>query len=203
MRNVEALILAAGLGSRFAASAGGASKLGADLDGKPLVRHVADAALASKAVGVRVVTGHADGIVRAALAGLDVQFISNPRFAEGLSTSLHAGLSTVAADTEGLVVLLGDMPRVGAVVIDALIDRFAALPDAGEAVVPVVDGAWGNPVLIGRRLFPALAALTGDRGARAVLEGAQVDLLPLRDAAVLLDIDTPAALAAVARRTGR
>ena len=196
MRRVEALILAAGMGSRFAASGVG-PKLGASLDGKPLVRHVAEAAVASKATRVLAVTGYAAATVGAALAGLDITLVSNERFAEGLSTSLRRGLDHVAAETEGLVVLLGDMPRVDTAMIDRLIGTFQTLDMRFEAVVPVFDDVWGNPVLIARCLFPALASLTGDRGARAVLEGASVALVPVENASVLLDVDTPAALAAL------
>lgn len=198
MPEIEALILAAGLGRRFA-TAGGGWKLGALLDGKPLVRHVVEAALAADVARVRVVVGHEEPKVRDMLAGLDVRFVANPKYADGLSTSLKAGLAAASAQADALVVLLGDMPRVATPVIDALVARYAARPDV-PAVVPVVDGVWGNPVLIGRPLFPQLAALDGDRGARAVLEGAAVDLLPMASDAVLLDIDTPAALAAVPPR---
>jgi molybdenum cofactor cytidylyltransferase len=199
MNNVEALVLAAGLGSRFAASGGGL-KLGATLEGKALVRHVVEAALASNGVRVLVVTGHGAETVRATLAGLDVTFVSNEHYAEGLSTSLGKGLDVVDPETAGIVVLLGDMPRVDTKMIDRLIERFQTLDESRAAVVPVYEGVWGNPVLLSRRLFPALAALKGDRGARAVLEDALVDLMPVEDPAVLLDVDTPAALAALPLR---
>ena len=196
MRRVEALVLAAGFGSRFAA-AGGGSKLDATLGGKPLVRHVVETALASKAARTIVVTGHAAETVRTNLADLDLLLVANDRFADGLSTSLRCGLQHVAAEAEGIVVLLGDMPCVAPAIVDALIDRFQTLDADRVAVVPTFGGVWGNPVLVARALFPALARLEGDRGARSVLEGAPVELLPTNDRAVLLDVDTPVALAAL------
>ncbi|MEI8147044.1 MAG: NTP transferase domain-containing protein, partial [Alphaproteobacteria bacterium] len=91
---VTALILAAGKSSRM----GGPNKLVARLDGKPLVRHAAEAALASHVDEVVVVTGHQGERVREALAGLPLRFVDNPRFAEGLSTSLTAGIEALDED---------------------------------------------------------------------------------------------------------
>jgi molybdenum cofactor cytidylyltransferase len=192
---VAALVLAAGRSTRM-----GSNKLAATLRGKPLLLHVVDAALASQAAPVLVVTGHEPDKVVASLAGREVNLVANPHFAQGLSTSLKAGLEALPTEVAGVAVLLGDMPEVGAPVIDALIAAFAANP-AVDAVVPVYQGQRGNPVLLGRRLFEAATRLEGDAGARRLLDGAGVLALPVADAAVLRDIDTPEALAAV-RGTG-
>jgi molybdenum cofactor cytidylyltransferase len=186
------VLLAAGRGTRFGAE----PKLLARLDGKPLVRHAAEAAIASGLGPVAAVLGHAGAEVRAALAGLDIELVDNPDYAEGLSTSLKGGLAAMPDAVSGVVVLLGDMPRVPPALIRTLADAFR---DAGErpaAVVPVRGGRRGNPVLLNRRLLaPDLAALTGDRGAGPLLAGrADVLELPAEADGVLLDIDTPAAL---------
>src|SRR5438105_15789882 len=83
---VVAIILAAGRSTRM----GAANKLVADIGGEPMVRRVAEAALASAAATVLVVTGHQEAEVRAALAGLGVSFVHNPDYAVGLSSSLKA-----------------------------------------------------------------------------------------------------------------
>jgi molybdenum cofactor cytidylyltransferase len=195
---IAALVLAAGRGARM-----GGGKLTADLDGAPLVRHPVQAALASRARPVVVVTGaDADG-VRAALAGLDVVLVHNPDHALGMSTSLRAGIAALAdRDVDGALVLLGDMPRITAAHLDALAAAFDPDVDA-TIVVPTCARKRGNPVLWGRRHFAAIGELTGDVGARALIERHpdQVRLLALDDPAILVDVDTPEALAA-ARAAG-
>ena len=109
-RRIAALVLAAGRSTRM----GGPNKLLAEIDGRPLVRIAAEQALASRASPVIVVTGHQRERVERALAGLPVTFVHNPDFAEGLSTSLKAGIAAVPAEADGAIVCLGDMPQVSA-----------------------------------------------------------------------------------------
>lgn len=197
--HVAAVILAAGMATRFrAADPASTSKVLAQLDGKPLLRHVVDAALASRARPVIVVTGHAQAEVAAALAGLDVIVAHNGDYASGLASSLKRGLTAIPEECSGFVVLLGDMPRVSATIIDRLI---AALETKAQAlaVVPTFNGQRANPVVIARAAFPLLAGIEGDQGARKVLQAAgdQVIELPIDDEAVTTDIDTPDALRAL------
>lgn len=145
---IGAIVLAAGMSSRM-----GANKLLMDVNGKKMVRHTVEAARASHADPIVVVTGHAESDVRAALAGLNVQFVNNPEFAKGLSASLRHGLNALPEDCDGALVLLGDMPGVSA----ALIDRLIAAFDPGESraiCVATRHGKRGNPVLWARRFFP-------------------------------------------------
>lgn len=191
---IAALVLAAGRGMRM----GGRNKMTSRLRDKPLVRHAVEAALASAARPVIVVTGHEADQVRSALAGLDVTFTHNPDFAAGLSTSLKAGLKAVPAEADGAVVLLGDMPMVEGEHIDRLIAAFSPA-DERAIVVPMRAGKRGNPVLWGRAFFGELMALEGDIGARAVI-GKNAELVAevaLETEAILTDVDTEAALAAL------
>jgi molybdenum cofactor cytidylyltransferase len=195
-RHVTAIILAAGRSTRM----GGPNKLLAELDGKPLVRIVTEQALASKAKDVIVVTGHQAAMVEAALKGLDVKFVRNPSFAEGLASSVKAGVAAVAGEADGAVVCLGDMPMISAQLIDHLIEAFS--PDRGNLItVPVSDGRRGNPVLWSRRFFNELMTLDGDVGARHLIakHGEAVAEVPVKGHAAFLDIDTPQALEAARR----
>lgn len=190
-RNVEAVILAAGRSTRM----GGPNKLLEQLGGKPLVRIVTEQALASKASGVIVVTGHQAEQVEKALAGLKVKFVRNPDFAEGLASSVKAGIAAVPAAADGAVVCLGDMPLIDARLIDRLIEAFA--PDRGNLIaVPVSDGRRGNPVLWSRRFFAELMTLDGDIGARHLIvrHGEAVAEVAVEGHGAFLDIDTPQAL---------
>jgi len=191
---IAGLVLAAGRSTRM----GGPNKLLEEINGKPLVRIVAEQALASRASPVIVVTGHQRERVERVLAGLPVTVVHNPDFADGLSTSLRAGIKAVPPDADGAIVTLGDMPQVRAKLIDRLIAAFD--PERGALVViPTIDGKRGNPVLWARRFFPDLLAVEGDIGARHLIAGyaEAVAEVAIEDAAALTDIDTPEALIAV------
>ncbi len=192
-------MLAAGQSARFRAAGGsGATKLVAKLGDKPIVRMAAEAALASKARPVIVVTGHARASVEAALAGLDVEWAHNPQFSSGLASSLRVGLSAMPADVAGAFVLLGDMPWIEARLIDAIIDGFLANEHA-LAAAPKRGGRRGNPVLLGRGMFDAAMRLEGDEGARRLigsLGAGELIEVEAPDAGVIVDIDTPTDLVA-------
>ncbi len=190
-RRVAAVILAAGRSTRM----GGPNKLLAEIRGRPLVRMAAEEALASRARPVIVVTGHERDKIERALAGLDVKCVHNPDFENGLSTSVKAGLAAVPDDVDGAVICLGDMPQVGAQLIDKLVAAFD--PARGALVVmPTIDGKRGNPVVWSRRFFPELMALEGDVGARHLIGryAEAVTEVPVTDQAVLIDVDTPETL---------
>ncbi|HXE24222.1 MAG TPA: nucleotidyltransferase family protein, partial [Roseiarcus sp.] len=203
---VGAIILAAGFSSRFRAAGGaGATKLAADLDGKPIVRRVAEAALASKARPVVAVAGHARDAVKGALAGLELEMAFNPDFASGLASSLRTGLAAMPRDIKGALVLLGDMPWIESGLIDALIDAFLVRKDA-LAAVPLHEGRRGNPVLLGRGLFGAAMRLEGDEGARRLIAALTPEAcveVAAPDASAIFDIDTPGDLAAARRLRAR
>ena len=194
--NVAAIVLAAGRSTRM----GGPNKLLAELSGKKLVRIAAEQALASKASEVIVVTGHQGELVERALEGLKVKFVRNPDFANGLASSVKAGIAAVSANADGAVISLGDMPLIDAGLIDRLIDAFA--PDRGHLIaVPVAGGRRGNPVLWSRRFFKELMTLDGDIGARHLIarHAEAVAEVPVEGDGPFLDIDTPQALEAARR----
>jgi molybdenum cofactor cytidylyltransferase len=193
-RRLAAVVLAAGRSTRM----GGPNKLLAEIRGRPLVRIVVEEALASHAKPVIVVVGHQRGEVEKALAGLPVQFVHNPDFAQGLGTSLKAGIAAVPAEADGAIVCLADMPQVDASLLNRLIAAFD--PDRGALIVmPTVEGRRGNPVLWSRRFFPDLMAIEGDVGARHFIAryGEAVVEVPLEGKAALVDVDTPEALVGV------
>lgn len=194
---VAALVLAAGRSRRW----GARNKLLAEVDGVPMVRHAVAAAVASRADPVIVVLGHERDRVAAALDGCAVTMVDNPDHAAGLSASLHRGLAALPAEADGVVVLLGDMPRVTARIVDRLIAAFD--PAQGRAIcVPTCDGKRGNPVLFARRFFAEMQAISGDVGARALL-GAYPDTVHevvVPDDGILHDVDDPRSLAEVSRR---
>jgi molybdenum cofactor cytidylyltransferase len=193
-RRIAAVVLAAGRSTRM----GGPNKLLAEIRGRPLVRIVVEEALASHAKPVIVVVGHERGEVEKALGALPVQIVHNPDFAQGLGTSLKAGIVAVPADADGAIVCLADMPQVDASLLNRLIAAFD--PDRGALIVmPTVEGRRGNPVLWSRRFFPDLMAIEGDVGARHFIGrySEAVVEVPLEGKAALVDVDTPEALVGV------
>ncbi len=188
---VGIVLLAAGQGRRF----GPEPKLLAAYEGVPLVRRAAEAALAASAGPVIAVLGAHAARVRAVLDRLDLLFVENPDFADGLSTSLRAGLAALPPETQAAIVVLGDMPRIEARHLDALTAAFAAAEPRPCAVVPVHAGRRGNPVLIDHRALRAeLATLTGDHGAGPLLKS-RTDVVEIAgDASVRHDVDTPEGL---------
>ena len=195
---IAALILAAGRSRRM----GEANKLLADISGQPMVRRVAETVLQSRARPVIAITGHEQDDVRQALGRLDLSFVENPDFADGLSTSLSAGIKALPEDTDGALVCLGDMPLVTSRHLDKLISAFD--PEEGRSIcVPTVRGKRGNPVLWGADFFDRIAEVKGDTGAKHLL-GEYAEMVcevAIDDDAVLTDIDTPAALEAVRKET--
>lgn len=188
---VAAVVLAAGLARRYRAGDPALpTKLVAEVDGVPVVRRVAVLALASEARPVVVVTGHAARDVELALHMLPVQIVANPDYASGLASSIKRGLAAVPAETEGVLVLLGDMPGVRPSTVDRLIDAFLSSPGAWAAV-PSYGGRRGNPALIGRALFASAMRLEGDEGARRLLSSAETLDVPVDDRGIILDLDHP------------
>lgn len=197
---IAGLVLAAGQSRRM----GARNKLLAEIDGVAMVRRVVDAVIASRADPVLVVTGHEGERVRDVLAGLAVRFVANPDYEEGISASLRHGLAALPGDCDGVLVCLGDMPRVDAAMLDKLIAAFT--PDAGKDIcVPVHEGKRGNPVLWGKRHFTEMRDIAGDVGAKYLIgrHAEAVQDVAIAEDGVLIDVDSPDALAALTAGRGK
>ncbi len=188
---IAAIVLAAGQSKRM----GAVNKLLCEVEGAPMIARVVDAALASRAEPVVVVTGHENDAIRRALGARDVEIAHNPDFAAGMSTSLRVGLHALDEDVDAAIVCLGDMPWLDASHLNALVDAFDPDDDRG-IYVPVYDRKRGNPVLWHRRFFEDMRALRGDQGARKLLDRHpdEVCYVPSSSDAINIDFDTPEAL---------
>jgi molybdenum cofactor cytidylyltransferase len=198
VEGVGIVLMAAGRASRMGEGAG--HKLLADFDGQPLVRRIAERALASRAKVVVAVTGYRAGDIGAALDGLDVTLTENPDYASGMASSLKAGVAALGDRLAGIMILLGDMPGVETSHLDRLIAAFA---DNGcEAIIRAADGDHrGNPVILPMRLAPAIQRLEGDVGARALIEQSGLAVIDIDiGAAARIDVDTPEAVRAAGGR---
>ena len=191
---VGVVLLAAGRASRMGEASG--HKLLARFDGEALIRRMARTALASKAATTIVVTGHRGENIAAELAGLDVIIVDNPEFASGMAASLKAGLAVLDETMSGALILLGDMPALQPDHLDALLAEFAR--SGGRAIVRASDGERrGNPVILPRTAFADAMQLSGDVGARALIESGEWPVIDLEiGPAARLDVDTPEAVLA-------
>ena len=189
---VIAIVLAAGKSTRM-----GYHKMLAEVDGQPMLKVVVKNVLASSVDEVIVVTGHGATDCEAALAGLKVRLVHNPDYATGLASSLRVGIGA-AGKADAVVVCLGDMPRVAGSLIDRMIAAFN--PDEHRSIVmPTFEGRSGNPVLWSADCFPRLLTLTGDKGARHLIESLRGEATEIEadDAGVLQDVDTPEDMATI------
>lgn len=190
-KSVAILILAAGQSRRM----GRDNKLLAKIDGKPMVRHVAEQALKSTASGVFAVTGHERDKIEKVIENLDIKTFHNPDFADGLSSSLKTGFRALSKKYDGILVCLGDMPFIKAELFNQLINAFD-VEEGRSIVVPTYQGKRGNPVLIASLFAPEVTRVTGDIGAKSLIaENEHVVFNMDIDAnSIFTDIDTPEAL---------
>jgi molybdenum cofactor cytidylyltransferase len=162
---ISAIVLAAGEGRRF-----GGTKQVEELRGKALVQHAIDAAASAGVEEIVVVLGHDAERVRDAVAlGARARFVANDRYAEGQSTSLAAGLRALGASSEAAIVLMADQPGIEGRHVRALMEAFDEAAREPEMVrIRFRDGP--GPALLSRSVWDVAASLTGDTGARALLD---------------------------------
>ena len=163
------------------------------LDGESLVRHVAKTALGSRCDVVFVVVGaHHDAVTRE-IDDLAITRVENPRWPDGLCSSIRAGVEAVAATKtpsfDAVLIMLADQPAVTAALLDRLV---AALDGASEGLVACeYGGIVGAPALFARRHFDALRLLAGDRGGKALLAAHADAVVRIPFAPAAIDVDTP------------
>lgn len=184
---VAGVILAAGRSARLESDA---PKQLLEIDGEPLVRRVARTALASRLAEVVVVLGHRSQEVGAVVTDLDLRRVVNPRYEDGQSTSLRAGLHALSPECRAALFVLADQPLLTAAAVDRLIAAWQY--HDGSIVVPVCRGRRGAPVLFDRSFFDQLAELRGDAGGRQLLDrhADAIVTVEVADPDELRDVDT-------------
>jgi CTP:molybdopterin cytidylyltransferase MocA len=191
---IAAVVLAAGSGSRFGASA----KQLAELDGKPLLEHALRAVEGVAAIDrIVVVLGARAEEIRAGVDFGAAEVIVCEDWADGQAASLRRGIEAVA-DADAAVITLGDMPRITPQVIARFVD-LAAEHGAQTRARAVYDGMPGHPVALGRDYFAQLLQLQGDAGARQVMKSIGVHRIECGQLCDATDVDTPEALEALRR----
>ncbi len=184
----SAIILASGASSRF----GDQDKLLASLHGRPVIQYVLDG-LQSLGLQQIVVVISPESRLPAALEATsfdNLTWVVNQRAAEGMGTSIVAGMAQLSP-CDAVFIVLGDMPFIGQTVYKSL-SAIMHGPSAPDIVVPVYNGHKGHPVLFSARCFGELVLLRGDRGGASLLSSGQyrVAQYVAYTNAILQDIDT-------------
>ncbi len=185
MNEVSAILLAAGAGSRF-----GGGKLLAPLGGRPLIEATLSGLRGAPVDEIIVVVGAEGERLRSITAAYETRIIENPDWAEGMSTSVRAGLRACTSDARAAVVCLADQPLVGAVAVERLVEAFE---QGATVAVATYGGEMRNPVLFARGVWPLLLReMSGDRGARVFLKHHReiVTEVSCDDVADPADVDT-------------
>ncbi|HXW23036.1 MAG TPA: nucleotidyltransferase family protein [Rhodomicrobium sp.] len=178
------LMLAAGLSRRM----GGPNKLLQPYRGRPLLAHALRITEEFEFRDRVAVTGRDSAQVQALAETFNVRCVFNPRFAEGLGTSIAAGARALGPDINGVFIALGDMPEIEPDVYSALAGKFMQ----HSIILPLHRGSRGHPVLFCTSYISELSALSGDEGARSLLRGHanRIAAVETANPGVLRDIDT-------------
>ena len=183
---IAGIVLAAGLGSRM-----GRNKMLIDLQGRSVVRRAVETATAARLSPVLVVMGHEHERVEADLNGLLYSKVINPDYAQGMNTSLRAGIAAVPDDCAGALVMLADMPLVDARMLTDLCTAFRN--KQSPLVVSTYDGVVAPPIVYGRALFAELLSLRAEDCGKRVVKAHRAEALELAwPASALTDLDLPA-----------
>lgn len=182
---IAAVVLAAGLSRRM-----GQAKLLMKVSGKAIIQYVVESVLAGGVDSVWVVTGPDVEPIEAALGSIEVQIAVNLAPEEGQAGSVRVGIAALPSSVEAVLIALGDQPLLAPSIIPALLAARRASPKL--IVAPRYRDGQGNPVLFKREIFPELLRLTGDQGARPIIqrEPARVEWVDL-DLPMPPDVDTP------------
>jgi molybdenum cofactor cytidylyltransferase len=187
LSGVSAIILAAGSSTRM-----GTVKPLVRIGGETMLERTLSALRESRVDEIIVVLGHSAALIQQSVRFDGARIVVNDSYYEGMASSLRTGLSSLRAETAAALIVLADQPFLKHETIDRLIEEYREKKP--EIIVPTYNGFRGNPVLLDRSVFNELAELSGDIGCRAIFQGHKSGMLkvPVLDAGVLLDLDTPA-----------
>lgn len=180
-KNIAGIVLAAGGSTRM----GQKNKLILHVNGMSIISSTVGAAVESSLDPVRVVLGNDSNTVKRELINYPVSFIHNNNWMEGMATSIVSGMENL--DSDGIMFILGDMPFISSKIINQLVQQF----DSNKIIVPFNNGKRGNPVIFPSHLFSELKKISGDRGAKPLIQKYNEDVkeVPIQSKAIFQDID--------------
>ena len=199
MAETGAIVLAAGASTRM-----GRQKLLLPFAGTTVMAHVVRELFAARVAGVVIVTGFEPERIHAALADSRVSFAHNPGYAQGMLSSVRAGLAAAPPSWGAALIALGDQPLIRTAHVSALLGEHAQT--SGDILVPGHAGRRGHPLLLPRRYWLEAATKHDESGLRGLLHAHadSVRVIELGTDDVVLDMDTPDDYArAIARASER
>ncbi|GAB2788845.1 hypothetical protein GCM10027275_37210 [Rhabdobacter roseus] len=186
--SIGIIILAAGASQRM-----GTPKQTLPIENeKSLLRHTAETALATACRPVVVVVGANKQVVVPELKGLPLTIVDNPKWQEGMASSVKMGLAATymtERDLEAVLLLVCDQPFVTPGLLEQMLVTYRE--SGKKAVVCRYGEAWGVPALLGSALFGELTYLQGDQGAKAVLQKHKQEIAWVAFDQGAIDLDTP------------
>lgn len=185
MNNIALVLLAAGGSTRM-----GSPKQLLPFQGRPLIRHAAETALASGCDPVMVVLGPHIDEIRASLDGLDVVIVENTDWEQGIGTSIRAGISGAEImGCDGAILALADQPLITAEILKRLVEEHE------ETGRPIIASEYsdtvGVPAFFSREYFPKLTALLPSEGCKAVILANLEQSIRIPCPEAETDLDTP------------
>lgn len=188
MSGVGLVILAAGASSRM-----GRPKQLLRYHGQFLIQHGVQTAMHSAAQPVVVVLGANAEQIQPVIAAHPIHVVINAEWSLGMSTSIRAGIATLNAidpAADGVIIMTGDQPLITTAILNSLVEQSQAT--SHRIVASEYAGILGVPAFFHRSVFPELLALTGDVGARYIIQQHLNETLPYPNPNAQIDIDTPA-----------
>ena len=182
---ISAILLAAGQSKRM----NGENKLTKEIQGTPLIKHSVESILASSIDELIVVLGHQKETIEKLINKNEkIKFVFNKDFESGIASSIKTGLNNLSEKTEAFFICLGDMPMVNLNIYNQLIKSI----NKKEIIVPTYKGQQGNPVLFAKSMKEKIINISGDVGAKKILELNKDKILNLEinDQCVTKDFNT-------------
>jgi molybdenum cofactor cytidylyltransferase len=189
MKDIGAIILAAGMSKRMRQP-----KQFLNLQGKPLFRYSVETAVRSGLSPVVVVSGEHTELVKEYIRDLPAIVVHNPNFAEGMSSSLKAGVKAIQNKVSASFVFLADQPFIPVSVVNRLLEVFDVAKSKNIKIIrPRYASVPGHPVLFDAEILPELLFIEGDRGAHQVISQHldELEYVDFDQSLWGVDIDTP------------
>jgi molybdenum cofactor cytidylyltransferase len=192
---ISSILLAAGLSSRM----GGENKLSKEINGLPLINHAIKNILGSAVNEIVVVLGYDKNVIKNIIKNnKKIKFCYNTDYESGISSSIKVGLNNISKKTEAFFICLGDMPDVNQSIYNKLIktrynyNKKLKLEYKKEIIIPTYEGKSGNPVLFSKFIRNQIMSISGDDGAKKIIELNKKKILyvPLKSSGISLDFDT-------------
>ncbi len=165
---ISCLVLAAGLSSRMTIG----NKLLLKVKNITIIEKTIKNLYASNIDSFLIILGHQSNLLSKVLKKFNIPLIINQSYKEGISSSIKKGISRIDNKSNGVIICLGDMPKITSKTYNILIEKFKKYYNNTTPLIilPEYNGINGNPVILSNHFFPELAKISGDTGAKFLIK---------------------------------